>query len=211
MLDTDDGSTESTAQDDSPEYASEINSKGDSIRPSLDKFEALVEDAATWQLHSSNDPRAPRPPPAAEHYVSFSGSDPRLGDIYRIWKEDNSVMHLQTVVLLVAKGRSWQACKIKRCSENDLKTKRFYSFHSKVSENEPTGTATQTSLRTRASSRLEPVKVIMNEDQGLASDAWVDLDPSFHVGGPDDYQVVYCGKLSTKSREYAVEKHKELY
>jgi hypothetical protein len=51
----------------------------------------------------------------------------------------------------------------------------------------------------------------MNENQGLEPDAWVNLDESFHMGRPDDYQVTYCGKLTRRSREYAVKKHKELY
>lgn len=211
ILDTEDTPTNPAVEEDLPTHADEINSNSDHIRPPRKKFQELVENAATYQLHSSLDPQDPKPYPAPKHYTSLSDCIPRVGHIYRIWKEDNIVMHLTTVVLVLAKGRSWQVCKITRCSQNDRSAATFYEEHSKMSEEEPTDTKTESNTRNRASSKLEPVIVSINEKQGLAPDAWVNLEESFHVGHPDDYQVVYCGKLTTKSLEYAVKKHKELY
>lgn len=203
--------TNSAVEEDSHTHAIGIKSDSGRTRPPRERFQELVENAATYQLHSSLDPRDPKPFPAPEHYLSLSDCTPRVGHIYRIWKEDDIVVHLTTVVLILAKGRSWQVCKITRCSQNDRSGATFYEEHSKLSEEESTDTRTESTSRNRASSRLEPVTVSMNEKQGLEPDTWVNLEESFHMGRPDDYQVIYCGKLTTKSREYAVKKHKELY
>jgi hypothetical protein len=209
MLCTEDTPADSAAEENTPTEETTADSSGDQSRSRIAKFQKLAENAATYQLNSSLDQLDPRPAPVLGHYGNLSAGKLREGYIYRIWKEDDSVMHLSTVLIILSKGTSWATCKIIRCTPKDSDYD-FKHYHSKVQE-QSLDKEKEIPRPTRALARLRPVTAIMDEKQGLEADCWMNLERSYDMGYDDDYYVAYCGKLTKESFQYARTKHLELY
>ncbi|KAF7503062.1 hypothetical protein GJ744_004344 [Endocarpon pusillum] len=175
-----------------------------------DKMNECVENAATYELHSSLDPHRPKPDPVAKHYIELAPGKIREGYIIRIWKPDDVVMHLGTFAVLFQKGYSWATCKIIRYTPctSDFD---FRHYHAKVQVQNDDEEQTSSSALAPTGARLGPINVIKYETQGWHDNTWLNLDRSYDIGFTDSYAFTYCGKLTNKSKVYAKEKHKKLF
>ena len=176
-----------------------------------DKMNECVENAATYELHSSLDPHKPKPDPVAKHYMKLAPGKIREGYIIRIWKPDDVVMHLGTFAVLFQKGFSWATCKITRYTPR-TSDYDFKHYHAKVLvQNDDEGQETSSSVPAMTGANLGPVNVIKHETQGWHDDTWLNLERSYDMGFADSYAFTYCGKLTNKSKIYAKEKNEKLF
>lgn len=165
----------------------------------------------TYHL-KSNDPLGPA------NFYALRLEDTREGDIVRIWKENNDVMHLKTVVVIRAKGNLLAVCKINRCiprssdhhfKHHNAQVKILQHPETSKTDNGNDGTASYAQKTGNISANLPPVEVIMDEKQGMEDNCWLNLERSFDMGVEDNYKVVFCGKLEAASRKMAKEKYRQ--
>lgn len=176
-----------------------------------DKMNECVENAATYQLHSSLDPHKPKPDPGAKHYIELAPGKIREGYIIRIWKPDDVVMHLGTFAVLFQKGYGWATCKITRYTPR-TSDYDFRHYHAKVQvQNDDEEEQTSSSAVASTGAKLGPINVIKHETQGWHEDTWLNLERSYDMGFTDSYAFTYCGKLTNQSKVYAKEKNEKLF
>lgn len=164
-----------------------------------DSADQRDDTTATYRLHSSGGPDQ------AEHYRKLRASSGlNVGQIIRIWKTDNSVMHLGTFALLYRRGTSWGICKVIR-EPSGPKEFSFKHQNAKVefrTDDEDGDAPKSTGMN------LGSVYVIKHDEEGWHEDTWLNLERLYDMGVDDIYSFRYCGQLNTRSLAYAREKNR---
>lgn len=118
-------------------------------------------------------------------------------------------MHLSTVLVVIARGRSWSACKVVQ-EKMVNQDSNFNHYCARVQGHTPAHPATVIDRHTEKD-KCYPVTIHPDESQQFHADCWIDLQRSYDMSDEDNYEFVYCGRMEGDSFTYAKEKHLELY
>lgn len=141
------------------------------------------------------------------------GQDPtsvKRGDVYRIWKPDDVIMHRSTVLILLYNGRSWQACKIEKVNNVPTNRRNYRHQWAHLHVHQSHEPCEKPNMHIEQA-ELHELTMYPAPDQVMAEDCMIDLERSYDIGNDDDYDFIYCGKLDSRSHKYATKKHIELY
>jgi hypothetical protein len=192
--------SESTAQ------AGQSLPNGGGEEPALHPSEISV---ATATFH-----RDPKRHPSWGFYPLANG-DAEVGDVYRVQREENDIMHMQTF-LIIRTGSVLRGCKIEEHLLKDSEPKYTHT-HARLlvrMEEDDTprssGKLNVTATPRRASAELPPLEIIMDDNQNIKDNCWVDLREDYNITLSAHYRVAYCGKLTVESCKIAREKWHEL-
>lgn len=149
-------------------------------------------------------------PTAAYFKPEAKPSSIRRGNVYRIWKPNDMVMHRSTVIIMLDNGRSWQGCKIEKMENVPSDMDNMEHYWARVHVHMSSAVCHKINYDADQP-ELHELTLYPDQGQTLASECMVDLERSYDIGREDEYEVIYCGKLDGKSFEYARKKHLELY
>ena len=119
------------------------------------------------------------------------------------------VMHRSTIVIVLDKGRSWQACKIEK--EAHIPKELNYTHYWAPIHVHTTQNVCDKGNFNIDQAELHELTLYPDKEQSLEEKCMVDLERSYDIGNEDHYLFVYVGRLDSASHDYAKRKHRELY
>lgn len=170
-------------------------------QPEDRSVEHLIANAATFGLRAEST----EPCEILEGHYEVQRSDYfKDGTVFRIWKPENSTMHLRTFIVGKNRGHFGSCLKIRHYAEEEI-GHNFNRFHVPVLKAKP-----RPATRSQTEAPLDdgPLEIEIIPGQELRDGCYVNLERCWDVDW-NNYKVVNCGWINTYRDLWA--RHYHLY